>query len=138
MRLGIPTTVVTDNMVAFIMSRGEVSKVVVGADRILAKTGHVINKIGTLSAAVNAKHFGVPFYVAAPMSTMDMERGPDEVVIEHRSENEVHIIGRTRITPKGAKAINPAFDITPPELVTAMITEKGVFAPNELLRFLHG
>lgn len=138
MKLGIPTTVVTDNMVAFLMSRGEISKVLVGADRILAKTGHVINKIGTLSAAVNAKHFGVPFYVAAPLSTMDLNSGPDDVVIEHRSEDEVHYVGRTRITPRGVRALNPAFDITPPELVTGVITEKGFFTPNELLRFLLG
>jgi len=138
MRLGIPTTVITDNMVAYFMSRGEISKVVVGADRILARTGHVINKIGTLSAAVNAKHFGIPFYVAAPLSTLDTELRPDEVVIEYRSENEVHYVGRTRITPKGVKAMNPAFDITPPELVTAIITEKGIFSPGELMKFLHG
>lgn len=134
----IPTTVITDNMAAFLMSQGEVNKIIVGADRILAKTGHVINKIGTLSLAVNAKHFNIPFYVAAPVSTVDFQLTPGEVVIEHRSEDEVHYVGRTRITPKGAKAINPAFDITPPELVTAIITEKGVARPEELMKLLTG
>jgi len=134
----IPTTVITDNMAAFLMSKGEINKVIVGADRILAKTGHVINKIGTLSLAVNANYFKIPFYVAAPVSTIDFERRPEDVVIEYRDENEVHYVGRTRITPKGARAVNPAFDITPPELITAIITEKGVVAPNELLRLLIG
>jgi methylthioribose-1-phosphate isomerase len=138
MSLEIPVKVLTDNMVAYLMSRGEIKKVVVGADRILARTGHVINKIGTLSAAVNAHHFKIPFYVAAPLSTVDRELTPDTVVIEHRSEDEVHYIGRTRITPKGARAVNPAFDITPPELVTAIITEKGVFPPSELAKFMFG
>ncbi|GBC70171.1 Methylthioribose-1-phosphate isomerase [archaeon HR01] len=138
MRIGIPVTVLTDNMVAYLMSQGEISKVVVGADRILAKTGHVINKIGTLSAAVNAHYFKIPFYVAAPLSTVDMELTPENVVIEYRNEDEVHYVGRTRITPKGSKAVNPAFDITPPELVTGIITEKGVFSPSELAKFLFG
>jgi len=134
----IPTTVITDNMAASLMSRGEIDKVIVGADRILAKTGHVINKIGTLSLAVNAKYFNIPFYVAAPTSTVDFNLTPDEVVIEHRSEDEVHYVGRTRITPIGARAVNPAFDITPPELISAIITEKGVVKPDELMKLLTG
>ncbi len=138
MRDGIPTTVITDNMAGFLMSQGKVDKVIVGADRILAQTGHVINKIGTLSLAVNANYFKIPFYVAAPISTVDLRKRVDEVVIEHRSEDEVHYVGRTRITPRGARALNPAFDITPPELVSAIITEKGVFQPRELLKFLTG
>ncbi|BAJ50635.1 methylthioribose-1-phosphate isomerase [Candidatus Caldarchaeum subterraneum] len=136
--LKIPFYVVPDTAVAFLMSRGMIDCVVVGADRILAKTGHVINKIGTLSAAVNAHHFNIPFYVAAPTSTIDLHKTVDEVVIEERSEDEVHYVGRERITPPGTRAINYAFDITPPQLVTAVITEKGVFKPDELYKFLTG
>ena len=129
---GIPTTVITDNMAAYVMSKGMVDKVIVGADRILAKTGHVINKIGTFSLAIIANYFGIPFYVAAPVSSIDFDKTLDEVVIEYRSEDEVHYVGRTRITPKSAKALNPAFDITPPELVTAIITEHGILHPREV------
>ncbi|MEM2095370.1 MAG: S-methyl-5-thioribose-1-phosphate isomerase [Candidatus Caldarchaeum sp.] len=136
--LGIPVVVIPDTAVAFLMSKKMVDCVVVGADRVLAKTGHVINKIGTLSAAVNAKHFNIPFYVAAPLSTVDLFKSVDEVVIEERSEDEVHYVGRTRITPVGVRALNYAFDITPPELVTAVITERGVFRPDELEKFLTG
>jgi len=136
--LGIPVTVIPDNAVAFLMSRKMIDCVVVGADRILAKTGHVINKIGTLSAAVNAHYFNIPFYVAAPVSTIDRFRKPDEVVIEMRSEDEVHYVGKTRITPKGVKALNYAFDITPPELITYIITDKGVFKPKELEKLVYG
>ncbi len=136
--LNIPFTVIPDTAVGFLMSKKMIDCVVVGADRIMAKTGHIINKIGTLSAAVNAHYFKVPFYVAAPLSSIDLYKDVDEVVIEQRSEDEVHYIGKTRITPAGAKALNYAFDITPPELVTAIITEKGVFKPSELDKFLRG
>ncbi|MEM4189085.1 MAG: S-methyl-5-thioribose-1-phosphate isomerase [Candidatus Caldarchaeum sp.] len=136
--LNIPVTVIPDTAVAFLMSKSMIDCAVVGADRIIAQTGHVINKIGTLSAAVNAHHFNIPFYVAAPLSTIDLKKSVDEVVIEERPEDEVHYVGRTRITPKGVKALNYAFDITPPELVTAVITEKGVFKPDELKKFLLG
>jgi methylthioribose-1-phosphate isomerase len=136
--LRIPYVVVPDTAVAFLMYRKMVDCAVVGADRVIARTGHVINKIGTLSAAVNAKHFNIPFYVAAPFSTIDTKHNVEEVVIEERSEDEVHYVGRTRITPRGAKAINYAFDITPPELVTYIITEKGIFKPEELWKFITG
>ncbi|MEM1947841.1 MAG: S-methyl-5-thioribose-1-phosphate isomerase [Candidatus Caldarchaeum sp.] len=136
--LKIPFYVVPDTAVAFLMAKGMINAVVVGADRIIAKTGHVINKIGTLSAAVNAHHFNIPFYVAAPTSTVDLYKTIDQVTIEERSEDEIHYVEKTRITPPGTKAINYAFDITPPELVTAVITEKGVFKPTELYRFLTG
>ncbi|MEM0384343.1 MAG: hypothetical protein QXV27_05810, partial [Candidatus Caldarchaeum sp.] len=86
----------------------------------------------------NAKHFNIPFYVAAPLSTVDLFKLVDEVVIEERSEDEVHYVGRTRVTPAGVRALNYAFDVTPPELVTAVITEKGVFRPDELEKFLTG
>jgi methylthioribose-1-phosphate isomerase len=131
---GIEHRVIPDNTAAFLMSKGEVDLVVVGADRILASSGHVINKIGTLSLAIAANHFNVPFYVAAPISTIDFRRTLSEVRIEERDEREVlEVMGR-RIAPKGARAINYAFDVTPPNLVKGIITEKGIFAPTELYR----
>jgi len=132
MRDGIPVKLITDNMAAFLMQRGEVDKVIVGADRILAKTGHVINKIGTLSHAIAAKYHNIPFLVAAPFSTIDFKSSLEEVVIEERDPREVLYVGETRIAPKGVEVWNPAFDITPPELVTYIITEKGVYKPEEL------
>ncbi|MEM4675808.1 MAG: S-methyl-5-thioribose-1-phosphate isomerase [Nitrososphaerota archaeon] len=131
--MGVPFKLITDGMVGYVMQQGLVNKVVVGADRILAKSGHVVNKIGTFTIAVVAKHFGIPFYVAAPTSTIDFESDPEDVVIEFRDENEVHYVDGTRITPKGVKAINPAFDMTPPELITAIITEKGIYEPTRLM-----
>jgi len=132
MRDGIPVKLITDNMAAFLMRRGEVSKVIVGADRILAKTGHVINKIGTLCHAICAKFHGIPFLVAAPTSTIDFERTLEEVVIEERDPKEVLYVDGRRIAPEGVDVWNPAFDVTPPELVTYVVTEKGVFKPEEL------
>ena len=132
MRDGIPVKLITDNMAAFLMQRGEVDKVLVGADRILAKTGHVINKIGTLSHAISAKHYGIPFLVAAPFSTIDFESTLSDVVIEERDPREVLYVGNMRIAPRGVEVWNPAFDITPPELVTYVITERGVYKPDEL------
>lgn len=132
MRDGIPVKLITDNMAAFLMQRGEIRKVIVGADRILAKTGHVINKIGTLSHAIAAKHYGVPFLVAAPFSTIDFEHTLEQVVIEERDVGEVLYVGKERIAPEGVEALNPAFDITPPELVSYIITERGVYRPGEL------
>ncbi|MCD6312849.1 MAG: S-methyl-5-thioribose-1-phosphate isomerase, partial [Thaumarchaeota archaeon] len=114
------------------MQRGEVDKVIVGADRILAKTGHVINKIGTLCHAICAKFHGIPFLVAAPTSTIDFERTLEEVVIEERDPKEVLYVDGRRIAPEGVDVWNPAFDVTPPELVTYVVTEKGVFKPEEL------
>ena len=132
MRDGIPVKLITDNMAAFLMQRGEVDKVIVGADRILAKTGHVINKIGTLCHAICAKFHGIPFLVAAPTSTIDFERTLEEVVIEERDPKEVLYVDGRRIAPEGVDVWNPAFDVTPPELVTYIVTEKGVFKPEEL------
>ena len=134
MRDGIPVKLITDNMAAFLMQRGEVDKVIVGADRILAKTGHVINKIGTLSHAIAAKRYNIPFLVAAPFSTIDFESSLEDVVIEERDKREVLYVGGMRIAPKGVKVWNPAFDITPPELITYIITEKGVYNPSDLRR----
>ena len=132
MQDGIPVKLITDNMAAFLMQRGEVSKVIVGADRIIAETGHVINKIGTLSHAIAAKYYGIPFLVAAPTSTIDFESRVEEVIIEERDPREVLYIDGRRIAPEGVEVWNPAFDITPPDLVSYIITEKGVFKPEEL------
>ena len=132
MRDGIKVKLITDNMAAFLMQRGGVDKVIVGADRIIAKTGHVINKIGTLSHAIAAKFYNIPFYSAAPFSSIDFEHSLDEIVIEERDPREVLYVGRERIAPRGAKVWNPAFDITPPELVSGIITERGVYKPEEL------
>lgn len=130
---GIDYRVISDNMAPFLMSRGMVDCIVVGADRIIAKTGHVTNKIGTLGLAISANYYKIPFYVAAPTSTIDFEKTVDEIVIEERSQNEVLYFAGKRITPKNARAINYAFDITPPELITRIITENGVHLPNELM-----
>ncbi len=120
----IPLTLITDNMVGYIMSQGLASKVIVGADRILS-SGHVINKIGTLTVALIARAFKIPFYVAAPLSTFDLHTQHQDVVIEERDENEVKQIGGVSIAPSEVPVLNPAFDITPPELITAIITERG-------------
>jgi len=110
------------------MSRGMVDKVLVGADRVLA-TGHVANKIGTLTLAVLARHYGVPFYVAAPLSTFDLVTKPRDIPIEERDPAEVtHFLGRL-VTVKDVEVINPAFDVTPPELISGIVTEKGVIQP---------
>jgi len=111
------------------MSRGFIDKVIVGADRI-TKTGHIFNKIGTYQIAVLAKKHNIPFYCAAPSSTFDLETDWTNVIIEERSVDEIYKIGRKRIAPKKIKIFNPAFDMTPPEIVTAIITEKGVLEPD--------
>ena len=128
-RDGIDTTVITDNMSGAMMRQGLVDLVVVGADRIAAN-GDVANKIGTYSVAVLAKEHGMPFYVAAPISTVDLAT-PDgsRIPIEERNAREVTHVGTIRITPEGAKIRNPAFDVTPNALVTAIITERGVCRP---------
>jgi len=127
----IPATLITDNMAGHLISRGEVDVIVVGADRIAAN-GDVANKIGTYSLAVLAKRHGIPFYVAAPLSTFDLQI-PDgsHIPIEERPESEVTGYRGNRWAPQGVKVRNPAFDVTPAELVTGLITEKGtVLAPN--------
>ena len=125
-RDGIDTTVITDNMSGAMMRQGLVDLVVVGADRIAAN-GDVANKIGTYTVAVLARAHGIPFYVAAPISTVDLAT-PDgsRIPIEERNAREVTHVGTTRLTPEGAKIRNPAFDVTPNALVTAIITERGV------------
>jgi methylthioribose-1-phosphate isomerase len=132
MKDGIPTTVISDNMAGAMMKQGKIGAVVVGADRIAAN-GDVANKIGTYTVAVLAKEHGIPFYVAAPFSTVDLET-PDgsKIPIEQRSTREVtHIAGKA-IAPDGVKVENPAFDVTPAKYVAAIITERGVArAPYE-------
>jgi len=122
----IPTTVIADNMAGAMMRQGKIGAVIVGADRIAAN-GDVANKIGTYTVAVLAKEHGIPFYVAAPTSTVDLET-PDgsKIPIEQRSSREVSHIAGKQMTPNGAKIENPAFDVTPNEYVTAIITERGV------------
>jgi methylthioribose-1-phosphate isomerase len=125
-RLAIPATLVADVMAASLMAAGDVDCVVVGADRIAAN-GDVANKVGTYGLAVLARHHGVPFYVAAPTSTVDLDcaSGAD-IPIERRAAQEVTAVGRERLAPPGVAAENRAFDVTPAALVTAIITEEGV------------
>ena len=129
---GIPCTVLCDNMAGWLMAQGKVDCVLVGADRIAAN-GDAANKIGTYGLAVLAQAHGLPFYVAAPLSTLDLDTtAGTEIRIEQRSPEEVSLVaGRLRepITPTAADIYNPAFDVTPAELITAIITEVGVFAP---------
>jgi methylthioribose-1-phosphate isomerase len=123
---GIDTTVITDNMSASMMRLGHVDLVVVGADRIAAN-GDVANKIGTYGVAVLAKEHGIPFYVAAPLSTIDLATADGAgIPIEERNEREVTHVGASRLTPEGARIRNPAFDVTPSKYVTAIITERGI------------
>jgi methylthioribose-1-phosphate isomerase len=124
-REGIPVRVICDSAAAQLMAQGVVDKVVVGADRVLG-SGHVTNKIGTLPIALAAKFYGVPFYVAAPVSTLDLITDVSRVVIEERDQREVLCIGGRRFSPRNVGALNPAFDITPPELVTGIVTDLGV------------
>jgi methylthioribose-1-phosphate isomerase len=128
-RDGIHTTVIADNMAGAIMRTDRVDLVVVGADRIAAN-GDTANKIGTYSLAVLAREHGIPFYVAAPLSTIDL-RTPDgaAIPIEERSGREISHLAGARITPEGALLRNPAFDITPNRLITGIVTERGVFTP---------
>src|ERR1700730_16588136 len=128
-RDGIDTTVITDSMSGAMMRDGQVDLVVVGADRIAAN-GDVANKIGTYTVAVLAKEHNIPFYVAAPISTIDLST-PDgtKIPIEERNAKEVTHLGPTRLTPEAAHVRNPAFDVTPYKYVTAIITEKGIARP---------
>ena len=121
----IDVSLIPDTAVGHIMGKGIVKHVIVGADRIL-RTGHVFNKIGTYQLAVLAKTHHIPFYVVAPSSTFDMKNKPNDIVIEERSKNEVIKIGKKMLAPKNIGVINPAFDMTPPNLITKIITEKGI------------
>jgi len=121
----IDVSLIPDTAVGYTMANGLVNKIIVGADRIL-RTGHVYNKIGTYQVATMAKQHNIPFYVAAPLSTFDMKNNPEDVIIEQRKASEVTGIGDKKTAPDGINVINPAFDMTPPELISGIITEKGI------------
>ena len=126
MKDSIPTTLISDNMAGAMMRQGKIDAVIVGADRIAAN-GDVANKIGTYTVAVLAREHGIPFYVAAPFSTVDLGTADgSQIPIEQRSAAEVTHLAGKRIAPKGVKVENPAFDVTPSRFVTAIITERGV------------
>ena len=132
MQEGIPHKIIADNAGGFYMRRGEVDLCIVGADRIAAN-GDVANKIGTYQKAVLAKENRIPFYVAAPSSTVDLKcRNGDDIPIEERDEDEVHFLGKTRLTPRGARAGNPAFDVTPAKYITGIITDRGMIKPGDV------
>lgn len=138
---GVPHSIVPDNAGAFLMSNGLIDLVITGADRIAAN-GDTANKIGTFEKAILAKEFGIPFYIAAPLSTFDFSiRNGSGIIIENRSEDEVHyiegpdqegVVRRIRVTAPGASALNPAFDVTPASYISAFITDKGIFTPSQL------
>ena len=127
MAAGIDTTLICDNMAASLMAAGKIDLIFVGADRVAAN-GDVANKIGTLSVAVNAAHFGIPFYVCAPSSTLDAATASgEEIIIEQRAAEEVtECWYRQRMAPQQVQVYNPAFDITPHELISGLITEQGI------------
>ena len=125
---GFDVSLIPDTAVGYSMANGLVNKVIVGADRIV-KTGHVFNKIGTYQVATMAKQHGIPFYVAAPLSTIDLKNKSEDIIIEMRKGSEVTGIGDKRTAPENINVINPAFDMTPPELISGIITEKGVAKP---------
>lgn len=128
----IPATVITDSMAAYCMKQGLIDAVVVGADRIAAN-GDTANKIGTYALAVVARAHDVPFFVAAPLSTIDFQLSSGtKIPIEERNAAEIYQVGTTTICPQGVEFYNPAFDVTPAELITAIITEKGVVKPQYL------
>ena len=125
---GIDVSLIPDTAVGYTMANGLVNGVIVGADRILL-TGHVFNKIGTYQVATMAKQHNIPFYVAAPLSTFDLKSNPEDVIIEQRKASEVTGIGDKKTAPDGIDVINPAFDMTPPELISGIITENGIVKP---------
>jgi methylthioribose-1-phosphate isomerase len=135
-RDNIPVTVITDSMAAHFMKTGTIDAVIVGADRITRDA--IFNKIGTYMHAVSARHHGIPFYVAAPLSTFDVMKSAGEIVIEERGRDEVTTLGNRTFVPPAVPVKNPAFDATPLELVSAIITEKGIVRPpfriNDLMQ----
>jgi len=133
---GIPHKIITDNTAGFLMKKGLVDLVIVGADRITAG-GDVANKIGTYTLAVLCKEHNIPFYVVAPTSTIDPDiKSGSEIIIEERSPEEVKSCGGCIVAPESSEAYHLAFDVTPSELITAIITEKGVFKPKEITKAL--
>jgi methylthioribose-1-phosphate isomerase len=130
---GIPVTVITDSMAAHCMKQGLIDAVIVGADRITAN-GDTANKIGTYSLALVAKAHNVPFFVAAPLSTVDFKLATGaEIPIEERDSTEIYRVGDTQLCPEGAEFYNPAFDVTPAEWIASIITEKGAVKPRDLI-----
>ncbi|HEX6317064.1 MAG TPA: S-methyl-5-thioribose-1-phosphate isomerase [Gemmatimonadaceae bacterium] len=135
-RAGVPVTVITDGAAASRMRAGQVDLCLVGADRVVAN-GDVANKVGTYALAVLARHHGIPFYVAMPSSTIDADLASgDDIVIEERDRQEVTTLGDRVVAPREAAASNPAFDVTPAELITGFITDRGIIRPP--YRFAHG
>lgn len=134
---GIDTTLICDNTASAVMANGMVDAVLVGCDRV-AKNGDTANKIGTSSVAILAKHYGIPFYVCMPFSTFDFSlKDGSEIVIEERDPREVtEFWYKERMAPTGVKALNFAFDVTPADLITAFITEKGVIKPSEIKNYI--
>ena len=126
----IPVTLICDNMAGMIMRQGRIDKVIVGADRITKDA--VFNKIGTYTHAVLAKAHGIPFYVAAPISTFDLAHSEKDVEIEERDGDEIRRLGNKQLAPLGVPIYNPAFDATPLDLVSAIITERGIYRPPEM------
>ncbi len=133
MRDHIPVTLITDNMAAYVMSKGLVNLVVVGADRVVQDA--VFNKIGTYGVAILAKEHNIPFYVAAPKSTFDLSRKAAEIVIEERKPEEVTHIAGVQIAPTGVKVYNPAFDATPLKYVSGIICESQIYYPKDFAKF---
>jgi methylthioribose-1-phosphate isomerase len=135
----IPCTLITDNMAGYFMYHDMIDLAIVGADRIAAN-GDVANKIGTYSLAVLCKEHGIPFYVAAPLSTIDFKMESGLLIpIEERDPSEVtHVFGKVQIAPDGVKVANPAFDVTPARYITAIITEKGAFHPKDVNKLTDG
>ena len=129
-KTGVPHHLITDSMAAWVMKEKKIDLVVVGADRV-ARNGDTANKIGTYALAILAKHHNIPFYVAAPLSSIDfgMESG-EKIPIEERDSDEIRFIGKQQATPKETPVYNPAFDVTPHELVTAFVTERGIIRPD--------
>ena len=134
-RGGIPVTLITDSTVGYVMSKGLVKKVFVGADRIVRDA--VINKIGTYTIAVLAHEHDIPFYVAAPTSTFDLAHASKEITIEERSPEEITNFGSQRIAPNGVDVLNPAFDVTPIKYVSAIICETGILSTTEFKKLPH-
>lgn len=132
-RDGIPVTLITDNMAAYVMSKGLVNKVIVGADRIVQDA--VFNKIGTYGVAVLAHEHGIPFYVAAPQSTFDLTKKAADVIIEERKSDEVTHVGCQQTAPEGVAVMNPAFDATPLKYVSAIICENQVYYSKDFPSF---
>ena len=142
---GVDHTIIADNAAGFLMSQGKIDMVITGSDRVIAATGEVANKIGTFTKAVLAHHHKIPFYVAIPTSTLDWElESGAQIPIEERSEQEIHTVSgigthsgarqSVRITNQGSPASNFGFDITPPELISGIITPAGIFKPHELMQ----